>query len=106
MQLSTTSGSVRGSVYQAVGGYCPDTLESSVEQKTELCSRRSRVRVVFAGLFVFAGMAGGIIILSPFLPHAPVWLFSILMILLFFGLTIAALILFNSPGGWRRKKQD
>jgi hypothetical protein len=64
------------------------------------------VRVVFAGLFVFAGMAGGIIILSTFLPNAPVWLLSILMMFLFLGLTIAALILFNSPGGWRRKKQD
>jgi len=64
------------------------------------------VRVVLAGLFIFAGMAGGVVVLSIFLPHAPVWLLSIVMMFLFFGLTVAALILFNSPGGWRRKRQD
>jgi hypothetical protein len=64
------------------------------------------VRVVLAGLFVFAGMAGGVVALSVFLPHAPFFKLSIVMMFLFFGLTIAALILFNSPGGWRRKRQD
>ena len=64
------------------------------------------MRLVFAGLFVFAGMAGGIVVLSTFWPNTPVWLLSILMMSLFFGLTIAALILFNSPGGWHRKRQD
>jgi len=64
------------------------------------------VRVVLAGLFIVAGMVGGVVVLSTFLPHAPVWLLSIVMTLLFLGLTIAALILFNSPGGWRRKRQD
>ena len=64
------------------------------------------MRVVLAGLFIVAGMVGGVVVLSTFLPHAPVWLLSIVMTLLFLGLTIAALILFNSPGGWRRKRQD
>jgi hypothetical protein len=64
------------------------------------------VRVVFAGLFIFAGLAGGIVLFSTFFPHAPVWLLSTLMVSLLFGLTIAALILFNTPGGWRRNRQD
>lgn len=62
--------------------------------------------MVLAGLFILAGMAGGVVVLSIFLPHAPDLLLSIVMMFLFFGLTIAALILFNSPGGWGRKRQD
>jgi len=51
-------------------------------------------------------MSGGVVVLSIFLPHTPVWLLSITLTLLFLGLTIAALVLFNLPGGWRRKRQD
>jgi len=64
------------------------------------------VRLTFAGLFVFAGLAGGIIVVSSVLRNGPVWLMSTIMVLLFFGLTIAALVLFNYPAGWRRTKSD
>jgi len=64
------------------------------------------VRVAFAGLFVVVGMGAGIALLSVFLPNAPVWFLSAVSVSIFFGLVVAALVLFNAPGGWRRKKID
>jgi hypothetical protein len=64
------------------------------------------VRVGFAGLFVGVGMGAVIALLSILLPNAPVWLLSAISVFLFFGLVVVALVLFNTPGGWRRKKID
>ena len=64
------------------------------------------MRAAFAGLFVVVGMGTGIALLSVLLPNAPVWLLSAVSLSLFFGLVVVALVLFNSPGGWRRKKID
>lgn len=64
------------------------------------------MRVLFAGLFVFAGMVTGVAVLSKLLPNAPGWLLGIVMMLLFFGLTVEALVIFNTPGGWRHKRKD
>lgn len=64
------------------------------------------LRVVLAGLFVVVGMGAGIALLSVLLPRTPVWMVSTLSVATFFGLVVAALVLFNAPGGWRRKKVD
>jgi hypothetical protein len=65
-----------------------------------------RVKVVFAGLLVFVGVTIGIAVVSSHWPTAPLWLLSIVMASLFLALTIAALVLFNAPGGWRLNKLD
>jgi hypothetical protein len=64
------------------------------------------VRVVFAALFVFAGMAISIAVVSTLWPNAPVWLLGVGMACLFLVLTIGALVVFNSPSGWRVKKAE
>jgi hypothetical protein len=51
-------------------------------------------------------MGAVIAVLSILLPSAPVWLLSAISVFLFFGLVVVALVLFNTPGGWRRKKID
>lgn len=64
------------------------------------------MRLVFAGLFVTVGMATAVAALSILLPQASVWLLSFVMTFLFLGLLVAALILFNLPGGWRHRRLD
>lgn len=48
----------------------------------------------------------GVAVLSALSLNAPVWLMSMSIVFLFFGLTVAALIFFNSPGRWCHKRPD
>ena len=59
------------------------------------------MRLLLAGLFVFLGLMVGVMALSVLFPNGhPIWLMSIIMVLLLFGLVGGALALFNTRGSF------
>ena len=64
------------------------------------------MKLLLAGLFVVLGMLGVVVIFSIFLPTAPAWLMSVIMVIVFFGLLISALAIFNASGLLRGPRYD
>jgi hypothetical protein len=64
------------------------------------------VRLLLAGVFVYAGVLGAVVLVSVVWPNPPFWLIVPVGPIVLFIAVILALIVFNAPGAWRRKRYD